>query len=43
VPRIERSFAAVASIAARLDQLALETRKPVTIQLARAVLAEIFG
>jgi chromosomal replication initiation ATPase DnaA len=43
VPRIERSFAAVASIAARLDQLALETRKPVTVQLARAVLAEIFG
>jgi chromosomal replication initiation ATPase DnaA len=40
VPRIERSFAAAASLAARLDKYALETRRPVTIKLARAVLAE---
>jgi chromosomal replication initiation ATPase DnaA len=40
VPRIERSFAAAASFAARLDQLGLETGRPVTINLARAVLAE---
>jgi len=43
VPRIERSFAAAAAIAARLDQLALETGRPVTTQLARVVLAEISG
>ncbi|HVH82076.1 MAG TPA: DnaA/Hda family protein [Stellaceae bacterium] len=41
LPRIERSFAAIAAIAARLDALALETRRPVTISLARAVLAEL--
>jgi chromosomal replication initiation ATPase DnaA len=38
VARIERSFAGAADIAARLDQLGLETRRPVTIKLAREVL-----
>jgi chromosomal replication initiation ATPase DnaA len=38
--RIERSFAAAAATVARLDQLALETGRPVTVNLARAVLAE---
>jgi chromosomal replication initiation ATPase DnaA len=41
VARMERSFAAAATIAVRLDRLALETRRPVTVKLARAVLAEI--
>jgi len=41
VARMERSFAAAATIAARLDRLALETRRPVTVKLARAVLAEM--
>ena len=41
VARMERSFAAAATIAARLDRLALETRHPVTVKLARAVLAEL--
>jgi chromosomal replication initiation ATPase DnaA len=40
VPRIERSFAAAASLTARLDQLGLETGRAVTIKLARDVLAE---
>ncbi|HEU0218445.1 MAG TPA: DnaA/Hda family protein [Stellaceae bacterium] len=40
VARIERSFAAAADIAARLDRLGLETRRAVTIKLARAVLGE---
>jgi chromosomal replication initiation ATPase DnaA len=40
VARMERSFAAAATIAARLDRLALETGRPVTVKLARAVLAE---
>jgi chromosomal replication initiation ATPase DnaA len=39
-PRIERSFAAAAAVAARLDRFSLETGRPVTIKLARAVLAE---
>ena len=43
VPRIERSFAAAASLAARLDKRALETGRPVTIKLARDVLAEEQG
>jgi len=42
LPRIERSFAAAAAVAARLDQLALERRQKVTIKLAREALAE-FG
>jgi chromosomal replication initiation ATPase DnaA len=40
VARIERSFAAAATIAARLDRLGLETGRAVTIKLARRVLAE---
>jgi chromosomal replication initiation ATPase DnaA len=40
VRRIERSFAAAASLAARLDKHALEAGRPVTVNLARAVLAE---
>jgi chromosomal replication initiation ATPase DnaA len=40
VPRIERSFAAAASFAARLDQLSLEAGRPITLKLARTVLAE---
>ena len=40
VPRMERSFAAAAALARRLDRLALENRGPVTVRLARAVLAE---
>jgi chromosomal replication initiation ATPase DnaA len=40
VPRIERSFAAAASLAARLDKYALETGRPITIKLAHTVLAE---
>jgi chromosomal replication initiation ATPase DnaA len=39
VPRIERSFAAVGSLAAALDRRALAAGKPVTVKLARAVLA----
>jgi chromosomal replication initiation ATPase DnaA len=41
VARMERSFAAAATIAARLDKLALETHRPVTVKLARTVLAEL--
>jgi chromosomal replication initiation ATPase DnaA len=41
VARMERSFAAAAAIAARLDRLALETRRPVTVKLAREVLTEM--
>jgi len=40
VRRLERSFAAAASFAARLDRYSLETARPVTISLARTVLAE---
>lgn len=40
VPRMERSFAAAAALAARLDQLALSAGKPVSVKLARGVLAE---
>jgi chromosomal replication initiation ATPase DnaA len=40
IPRIERSFAAAAALAARLDKRALEASRAVTIALARAVLAE---
>jgi chromosomal replication initiation ATPase DnaA len=41
VPRIERSFASVAALAAELDQRALAAGRPVTIKLARAVLADL--
>ncbi|HWB49627.1 MAG TPA: hypothetical protein VG651_10995 [Stellaceae bacterium] len=39
IARIERSFAAAAEIAARLDRLGLETGRPVTVRMARAMLA----
>ena len=39
VPRIERSFAAAASVAGALDRRALAAGRPVTVKLARAVLA----
>jgi len=42
VARIERSFAAAASVAARLDAEAFSAKRPITVKLARAVLAE-FG
>jgi chromosomal replication initiation ATPase DnaA len=42
VPRMERSFAAAAALAERLDRLALSTQRPVGLALARQVLAE-FG
>ena len=41
VPRMERSFAAAAAFAARLDRLSLEVHRPITLKLARAVLAEM--
>jgi chromosomal replication initiation ATPase DnaA len=43
VPRIERSLAAVASLTAELDRRALAAGRPITIRLARAVLAEVAG
>ena len=39
VPRIERTFAAVASLVERLDRAALAEGRPVTVPLVRAVLA----
>ena len=41
IARIERSFAAAASVAARLDEAGLAARRPITITLARAVLEEL--
>jgi chromosomal replication initiation ATPase DnaA len=43
VTRIERSFAAAASVAARLDEAALSAARPITVKLARAVLEELAG
>jgi chromosomal replication initiation ATPase DnaA len=43
VPRMERSFASAASLAAELDRRALAAGRPVTIKLARAVLSETLG
>lgn len=40
LPRIERSFAAVADLADRLDLLALTERRDITVALARRSLAE---
>jgi chromosomal replication initiation ATPase DnaA len=40
VPRMERSFAAAAALADRLDRLALGTGGPIGIKLARRALAE---
>ncbi|HVB17521.1 MAG TPA: DNA replication protein [Stellaceae bacterium] len=41
VRRIERSFAAAATIAVRLDRLALDAGRPIGLALARRALAEI--
>jgi chromosomal replication initiation ATPase DnaA len=41
VPRMERSFAMVAVLATRLDELALATGRPIGIPLARRALAEL--
>ena len=41
VRRMERSFAAAAALADRLDRLALSAGRPVSIALARRVLAEV--
>ena len=41
VRRMERSFAAAASLAARLDEAALASRAAVNIPLARRILAEV--
>jgi chromosomal replication initiation ATPase DnaA len=43
VPRMERSFASAASVAAELDRRALAAGRPVTVKLARAVLSETLG
>jgi chromosomal replication initiation ATPase DnaA len=43
VARIERSFAAAASVAARLDEAALAARRPITVRLAREALPELAG
>lgn len=40
LPRMERSFAAAASLALRLDRAALSRGRPVTMALAREILAE---
>ena len=40
VPRMERSFAAAAALAAALDRLALSAHRPVGLGLARQALAE---
>ncbi|HVC57714.1 MAG TPA: hypothetical protein VND95_17320 [Stellaceae bacterium] len=40
LPRMERSFAAAAGLVERLDRLALSLGRPVTVALARRVLAE---
>ncbi len=39
--RMERSFAAAGALAERLDRLALGAGRPITIALARRVLAEV--
>jgi chromosomal replication initiation ATPase DnaA len=41
VPRMERSFAAAAALAATLDRLALSAHRPVGLGLARQALAEL--
>jgi chromosomal replication initiation ATPase DnaA len=40
VPRMERTFAAAAALAAQLDALALSVKRPISLGLARQVLAE---
>jgi len=39
--RLDRSFAAIGSIVAALDETALAERRPITVPLARAVLARL--
>jgi chromosomal replication initiation ATPase DnaA len=41
VPRVERSLAAVRDVVTSLDRAALAERRPVTVPLARQILAEI--
>jgi len=41
VPRMERSFAMAATLAARLDELALATGRPIGLPLTRRALAEL--
>ena len=41
IPRMERSFAMAATLAARLDELALATGRPIGLPLARRALAEL--
>jgi chromosomal replication initiation ATPase DnaA len=41
VPRMERSFAAAAALAERLDRLALSAHRPVGLALARQALVEL--
>ena len=41
VPRMERSFATAAALAARLDRLALRAKRPVGLGLARQALADL--
>jgi len=41
VPRMERSFAMTAALAARLDELALAAGRPIGLPLARRALAEL--
>jgi chromosomal replication initiation ATPase DnaA len=43
VAHIERSFAAAASVAARLDEAALAAARPITIKLVREVLENVGG
>ncbi|MGB0747904.1 MAG: HdaA/DnaA family protein [Magnetospiraceae bacterium] len=43
LPRLERSFAAVRAFVAALDQQALAAKHPVTVPLARTVLADQFS
>jgi chromosomal replication initiation ATPase DnaA len=43
VARIERSFAAAAAVAARLDATAISAGRPITVKLARGVLDELTG
>lgn len=41
VPRMERSFTAAATLAARLDQRSLESGKAISLKMAREALAEL--
>jgi chromosomal replication initiation ATPase DnaA len=43
VARIERSFAAAASVAARLDEAALAAGRPITVRLAREAMPDLAG